>query len=115
MRLYICFFVLQMLLGDTLSVMGTVTSVQQLSLQQKRELLDTHNYLRSIVSPTATNMQRMVGMLFSAHHSFCFCTVEALHCCFVYLLFDVEVERGTSKSGSGLCRRVQFCAQSSSQ
>ena len=99
MRLYISFFVLQMLLGDTLSMMGTVTSVQQLSLQQKRELLDTHNYLRSIVSPTATNMQRMVGIYALQCSSFVLLLyiplklyTQTLILLLVYLLFDVEVE-----------------------
>lgn len=35
--------------------------LRRLSSREKEELLDTHNYLRSVVDPPATNMQRMVG------------------------------------------------------
>ena len=34
-----------------------------LSTREEQELLTIHNYLRSIVNPTATNMQRMVSNL----------------------------------------------------
>ena len=33
---------------------------QELSLREKQKLVDSHNYLRSIADPPATDMQRMV-------------------------------------------------------
>lgn len=57
MRLSICFFVVQLLLSLFQAVGGGLVN------KEEQELLDAHNYLRSIVVPPATNMQKMVTLL----------------------------------------------------
>ena len=38
-------------------------SSAQLSVTEREEILRAHNHVRSLVSPSATNMQRMVSQL----------------------------------------------------